>query len=246
MAKKTIRLYEGKAKIVYETDEPGLLLQEFKDSATAFDGKKKGEIIGKGIVNCQISELAFAELQAHGVKTHFVSAMPAANEMLIKKLEMLAVEVVVRNIAAGSLAKRLGYEEQTSLKQPVIEFYYKNDELGDPLINNDHAIELGIATRPQLQELRELGIKINGILIRFFARAGLKLADFKLEFGYADSELILGDEISPDTCRLWDADTLEKLDKDRFRRDLGGIEDAYQEVLRRLKGVTEPACGESK
>lgn len=237
MTQKLERLYEGKAKIVWSTDEDGVVLQEFKDSATAFDGKKKGTITGKGAINCQISKMAFAALEQEGIKTHFVASTDNPNEMLIKKLDMLAVEVVVRNIAAGSLAKRLGYEENTPLKGPIVEFYYKDDSLGDPIINEDHIIELALASHEQISQLKALGLHINDVLKRFFLSAGLKLVDFKLEFGLLDFALVLGDEISPDTCRLWDEATNEKLDKDRFRRDLGGVEDAYQEVLRRLEEV---------
>lgn len=237
MPVKKERLYEGKAKIVYLTDQPGIVIQEFKDSATAFDGKKRGTIEGKGIVNCQVSIRAFTALEKAGIKTHLISSGEAANEMLIRQLKMLPIEVVVRNMAAGSLAKRLGYEEQRQLNRPVVEFYFKDDELSDPLINNDHALELGIATEDQLEQLHVLGLRINEILSSFFAAAGLKLVDFKLEFGVDDREITLGDEISPDTCRLWDVETLEKLDKDRFRRDLGGVEEAYQEVWRRLKEI---------
>lgn len=230
---KREKIYEGKAKIVYKTDNPLLAIQEFKDSATAFDGKKKGTIKDKGYVNAQVSAYLFKLLEENGIRTHFKELLNE-REMVIDWLEMLKVEVIVRNVAAGSLAKRLGYEEGTPLKQAVVELYYKNDELGDPILNQDHILELALATLAQLDEMRAIALKINEILKGFFQERKLVLVDLKLEFGLKDNQLVLADEISPDTCRLWDAETREKLDKDRFRRDLGQVEEAYQEILKRV------------
>lgn len=227
------RLYEGKAKIVYETDRPDLLLVEFKDSATAFNGAKKGTIRGKGAINARMSALLFELLESRCIPTHFVS-LAGEREMLVKRLEIIPLEVVVRNVAAGSLSKRLGWEEGTPLPRPVLELYYKSDALGDPLINRYHALILGLATGEELDQLEEMALKVNRVLEEYLEGKGLRLVDFKLEFGRHEGRVMLGDEISPDTCRLWDLETGEKLDKDRFRRDLGGVEEAYQEVLRRL------------
>jgi phosphoribosylaminoimidazole-succinocarboxamide synthase len=230
------KLYEGKAKIVYKTDDPTLLIQHFKDSATAFDGKKKGEIGNKGVANAAIASKLFTLLEEAGVKTHF-NGMLNDRDMLIDSLKMIQLEAVARNIAAGSLAKRLGYEEGTPLKQPVVEFYYKRDDLGDPLITCQHVMELGLVDDAEFKYIRDLSFKVNEILTDFFDGIGLKLIDMKMEFGYdKDGSIVLGDEISPDTCRFWDKETNEKLDKDRFRRDLGGVEEAYEEVLRRVTG----------
>ncbi len=240
--KRRQKLYEGKAKIVYATDEPGLLIQHFKDSATAFNGKKKGTIEGKGAANARISAYLFEILEKAGIKTHYHRLLDE-HEMLIDRLEMIPLEAIVRNIAAGSLAERLGYQEGRLLKKPIVEFYYKRDDLGDPLLVCQHVLELGLVDAVQFQELRTLSLKINDVLRPLLAERGLELVDFKLEFGFRDSEIILGDEISPDTCRLWDKKTSEKLDKDRFRRDLGRVEEAYQEILRR---VTAPEIDESK
>jgi phosphoribosylaminoimidazole-succinocarboxamide synthase len=229
------KLYEGKAKIVYSTDDPDVYIQDFKDSATAFDGKKKGTIGDKGHVNNQISARLFRLLEEGGVKTHFL-ALESETAMRIRRLDMFQVEFVVRNIAAGSLSKRIGYPEGTALKNPpIIEYYYKDDALGDPLLCMTHLEELEVVTPLDLEEATAAAKRINTLLVDFLGACGLLLVDFKLEFGRdADGMLRLGDEISPDTCRLWDAETREKLDKDRFRRDLGGVEDAYQEVLRRI------------
>ncbi len=227
------RLYEGKAKIVYETDRPDLLLVEFKDSATAFDGAKKGTIRGKGAINARMSALLFELLESRCIPTHFVS-LEGEREMLVKRLEIIPLEVVVRNVAAGSLSKRLGLEEGTPLPRPVVELYYKSDALGDPLINRYHALVLGLATGEELDQLEEMALRINRELEEYLEDKGLRLVDFKLEFGRYEGRVMLGDEISPDTCRLWDLETGEKLDKDRFRRDLGGVEEAYREVLERL------------
>ena len=235
MVQKLDQIYEGKAKRVFTTDDPEAIIHEFKDDATAFDGKKKGQILGKGSVNAQVSATLFTLLENQGVRTHFRKLLDSRN-MLTDRLDMLAVEVVVRNVAAGSLAKRIGYEEGTPLKKAIVEFYYKKDDLGDPFINDDHIEELAVATKEQVQEMRETGLKVNDILRRFFDELDLVLVDFKLEFGLRDGRLFLGDEISPDTCRFWDKATGERMDKDRFRRDLGKVEEAYQEVLSRVKG----------
>lgn len=231
--KKLEKIYEGKAKIIYRTDNPGLVIQEFKDEATAFDGKKKGIIKEKGTVNAQISSELFQLLEAEGIPTHFIEYIPP-HEMLIHHLVMVPLEVIIRNFAAGSLAKRLGYREGQELKHPITEFYYKNDELGDPLLTVEHIQELGLAELEMVEKMKELALRINEILGKFFSQRDLELVDFKLEFGVKDGKLIVGDEISPDTCRLWDVRTKEKMDKDRFRRDLGKVEEAYEEVLRRV------------
>jgi phosphoribosylaminoimidazole-succinocarboxamide synthase len=230
------KLYEGKAKIVYKTDDPALLIQHFKDSATAFDGKKKGEIRDKGVANAAIASKLFTLLEDTGVATHF-KGMLNDRDMLIDNLNMIQLEAITRNVAAGSLAKRLGYEEGTPLKKPVVEFYYKRDDLGDPIITCQHIMELGLIDDAGFKYIRELSFKINDILTKYFDSIGLKLIDMKMEFGYnKEGNIVLGDEISPDTCRFWDKETNEKLDKDRFRRDLGGVEEAYEEVLRRVTG----------
>lgn len=228
-------LYEGKAKKIYATDQPGLVWIEYKDDATAFNGLKKGKISGKGELNNKISAYFFQLLARNGIESHFVQLI-SDNEQIVKKVEIVPLEIVVRNIAAGSLAKRLGLEEGTLLQQPVVELYYKNDELGDPLINYYHGLALGLATREEMLYMEEMGLKINAILQEYLRDKEIILVDFKLEFGRVDGKIILADEISPDTCRFWDAETGEKLDKDRFRRDLGGVEEAYQEVYRRLTG----------
>lgn len=233
---KREKIYEGKAKIVYATDDPGVVIHSFKDSATAFDGKKKGEIAGKGSVNAQISAALFSLLEGAGVKTHF-RALRGENELVTDWLEMIPLEVIARNVAAGSLAKRLGYPEGKQLKKAIIEFYYKDDSLGDPIVNEDHIAELAAATPDEVRRLKEIALKVNEVLSSFFGELGLVLVDFKLEFGRKDGELVLADEISPDTCRLWDEETGERLDKDRFRRDLGRVEEAYREVLARVKGA---------
>ncbi|MDP2871903.1 MAG: phosphoribosylaminoimidazolesuccinocarboxamide synthase [Bacillota bacterium] len=229
------RLYEGKAKIVYLTGEPEVLLVHFKDDATAFDGAKRGTIGGKGYCNAHISAHAFCYLERAGVPTHFRELRPPT-DMLCTRVRILPVEVVMRNIAAGSISKRLGIEEGTDLPFPVLEHFYKNDDLHDPLINTDHIRALGLASEEQMDAVNAMARKINGLLRGFFAQCGLLLVDFKLEFGVtSDGRILLADEISPDTCRLWDAETRAKLDKDRFRRDMGGVEEAYQEVLRRVE-----------
>ncbi len=231
-------LYEGKAKRIYATEETGVLWVEYKDSATAFNGGKKSEITGKGILNNEISSLIFANLQEMGVESHFIRKI-SETEQLVKQVSIIPLEVVTRNVIAGSLAKRLGIEEGTPLKKPVVEFYYKNDELGDPIITEDHIEILGIASLEEVNLLRKKAIKINEVLLELFLQLGIHLVDFKLEFGKdANGEILLADEISPDTCRLWDVKTNEKLDKDVFRRDLGDLKTVYTEILNRLKGVT--------
>lgn len=230
-------LYEGKAKQMFTTENPDELLVYFKDDATAFNGEKKGTIHSKGLLNNRISTFFFNLLGQHGIPHHFIK-MLSDREMLVKKLDILKVEVVVRNIAAGSLAKRIGWEEGRKLPTTVVEMYYKDDELGDPLINNYHIKALGLATEEQVKKLEEYALKINDILSNYLKDKKLELIDFKLEFGLHKGEVLLGDEISPDTCRFWDSETGEKLDKDRFRRDLGNVEEAYKEVLQRLTGET--------
>jgi len=230
---KIEKIYEGKAKTLYTTSDPDLLVQHFKDEATAFDGKKKGTIENKGVLNNKISTRIFKYLESKGVKTHFVE-MLNDREMLIKKLRIIPVEVVVRNIVAGSLSKRLGIEEGTVLKEPVLELFYKNDPLGDPMINRCHATVFGFATAGELDRMEATALKVNRILSEFFDERGIILVDYKLEFGVHKGEVLLGDEITPDGCRLWDKQTHEKMDKDRFRRDLGKVEEAYQEVLKKV------------
>lgn len=228
-------LYEGKAKLIYETENPDVVLVYYKDDATAGNGAKKGTILEKGIMNNKISAFFFDLLKKNGIAHHYMS-MPSDREMLVKKLEMIPLEVVIRNIAAGSLAKRLGVEEGTKMATPVVELYYKNDVLNDPMINHFHIKALALATQQQINELESLGLRVNEILTKYLAEKNIELIDFKLEFGIFKGEIILGDEISPDNCRFWDSITHEKLDKDRFRRDLGNVEDAYKEVLHRLTG----------
>jgi len=230
-------LYEGKAKRVYTTDNPDLLLVSYKDDATAFNGQKKGTIVGKGAINNQLSNLFFGLLEKRGIPTHFVEEVNE-RETLVKRLRMAPLEIVVRNVIAGTLATRLGLEEGGTFQQPVCELYYKRDDLGDPLINDDHALALKLATQAELGQMKAMAVQINEILAQTLIRANVLLVDFKLEFGTtSDGRLVLGDEISPDTCRYWDATTREKLDKDRFRRDLGGVEAAYSEVFRRIREV---------
>lgn len=231
--KKTKQIYEGKAKKVYETEDKDLYIQEFKDDATAFDATKRGTIKGKGVVNNKISTKLFKLLEESGIKTHFVK-MLSDREMLIKRLEIVPVEVTIRNVVAGGMAKSLGMEEGIKLKEPVLEYHYKNDKLHDPLFNEYHIKALGLANDKELEIIKTNSFKINDILKDFFSKVGIDLIDFKLEFGRHRGEILLGDEISPDTCRFWDKSTQKKLDKDRFRRDLGDIEEAYQEMLNRV------------
>lgn len=229
-------LYEGKAKKVYRTSEPDLYWIEYKDDATAFNGLKKAQITGKGVLNNEISTVFLSLLKEKGIENHFVKKI-SSTEQIVQKVKIIPIEVVVRNLAAGSLAKRLGLEEGTPLSHPIVEFYYKDDELGDPFINDDHVAVLQLATVEDTSYMKQMGLQVNAILKEYMAQRGIILVDFKLEFGRTDDgKVILADEISPDTCRFWDADTMEKLDKDRFRRDLGNVEEAYQEILRRLGG----------
>lgn len=233
MEKKEM-LYEGKAKKVYKTDDENLYIVDYKDDATAFNGLKKGQISGKGVVNNKMSNFLMQIMEKNGVPTHFVQEL-SDRETLVKKVSIIPLEVIVRNIAAGSFSKRLGVEEGTPLKTTVLEYSYKDDDLGDPLINDYHALALGIVEKKDLEMIADLTFKVNDILKAYFKSINIELVDFKIEFGRTpDGQIILADEISPDTCRLWDADTHEKLDKDRFRRDLGNVEDAYQEVFKRL------------
>jgi phosphoribosylaminoimidazole-succinocarboxamide synthase len=228
------KIYEGKAKILYETDNPDLVIQEFKDDATAFDAVKKGTIKEKGVINNEISCAIFQLLESKGIPTHFVKKL-SDREMLVRKLQIIMVEVTIRNICAGGLSKLLGMAEGIILKAPVLEYHYKNDGLHDPLINDYHIDVLKLATPQEMKRIKDYSFSVNQIMKDFFDKANLKLVDFKLEFGRHKGKILLGDEISPDTCRLWDKATNEKLDKDRFRQDLGKIEEAYQEVLRRIK-----------
>ncbi|MBL7069647.1 MAG: phosphoribosylaminoimidazolesuccinocarboxamide synthase [Candidatus Omnitrophica bacterium] len=232
---KRKQIYEGKAKKVYETDNKDFLIQEFKDDATAFDATKRGTIIGKGVVNNKVSAELFELLESKGVETHFVKLL-SDRDMLIKRLDIFLIEVTIRNIVAGGMAKLLGLEEGIVLKEPVLEYHYKKDKLHDPLINEYHIKALGLATDDELRIARERSFEINNILKDFFKKRSIDLVDFKLEFGRHKDKVLLGDEISPDTCRLWEHGTKKKLDKDRFRRDLGGIEEAYQEILKRVVG----------
>ncbi|QCR33888.1 phosphoribosylaminoimidazolesuccinocarboxamide synthase [Lysinibacillus sp. SGAir0095] len=229
-------LYEGKAKRLYQTEQEDILFVEYKNSATAFNGEKKAEIDGKGILNNRITTVIFEKLKTLGIDSHFVERI-SENEQLVRKVDIIPIEVVVRNIAAGSLAKRLGLEEGTPLNRTIVEFYYKDDALGDPMINNDHIDILGIATKEEVEILYQQGLKVNSVLQPIFEEVGVILVDFKLEFGRdKDRNVLLADEISPDTCRLWDAETKQKLDKDVFRRDLGNLTDVYEIILARLGG----------
>ncbi|MGA6828601.1 phosphoribosylaminoimidazolesuccinocarboxamide synthase [Nitrospira sp. NS4] len=228
-------LYEGKAKKIFTAERADEVVQYFKDDATAFNAQKRGTIVEKGIINNKISERLFALLEEEGIRTHFVKRV-SDREMLTKKVTIVPVEVVVRNIVAGSLAKRLGLKEGDAIEPAIVEFYYKNDALGDPLVNDDHLRLMNVATPALLKDLRELAHKVNAVLKPFFAGRKMQLVDFKLEFGVFHNKLVLADEISPDTCRLWDMSTGESMDKDRFRKDMGRIEEAYQEVLKRVCG----------
>ena len=231
---KLEQIYEGKAKKVYKTDDPERYIVDYKDDATAFNGLKKGTIAGKGIINNQMSNRLMQMIEQKGVPTHFVKEL-SERETLVKKVSIVPLEVIVRNIAAGSFSKRYGVDEGMVFEEPVIEFSYKNDALGDPLLNTDHALALKVATRAEIDTIKSYALKVNSILKAFWAECGVTLVDFKLEFGKtSDGSIILADEISPDTCRLWDSATGEKLDKDRFRRDLGGVEEAYAEIMKRL------------
>ena len=229
-------IYEGKAKKVYTTDNPELYIVSYKDDATAFNGLKKGAIAGKGAINNQMSNLLMRMLSVLGVPTLFVVVL-SERDTVVKKVSIVPLEVIIRNISAGSFAKRYGVEEGIVFDEPTIEFSYKNDELGDPLINDYHALALKLATREEIETIKAMAFKVDELLKEYFKSIGVDLVDFKLEFGrLADGTIILADEISPDTCRFWDSKTHEKLDKDRFRRDLGGVEEAYQEMMKRVKG----------
>ena len=231
---KMNQLYEGKAKRVYETEDPNLLIVSYKDDATAFNGLKKGTIAGKGVINNQMSNRLMMRLAEVGIPNHFVEELNE-RDTLVRRVQIVPLEVIVRNIAAGSFSKRYGVDEGVVFDEPTVEYSYKNDALGDPLLNTSHALALGAATEEEIETIRRYALKVNEFLKAFWLECGVILVDFKLEFGRtADGEIILADEISPDTCRLWDAKTHEKLDKDRFRRDLGGVEDAYQEIMKRL------------
>ncbi len=230
------KLYEGKAKILYATTDPALVIQYFKDDATAFNAKKRGTIMDKGVVNNQISAHLFQLLEQQGVPTHFVKQL-SDREMLVKRLEIIPLEVTMRNIVAGGMSRLLGLEEGIVLKQPVFEWHYKSDTLDDPLINDDHIFALGVATAQELARLRQQSEKVNTFLKAYFLQRNIDLVDFKLEFGRHKGGILLGDEISPDTCRFWEQGTKRKLDKDRFRRDLGDVEAAYQEMLNRVVGT---------
>lgn len=227
-------MYEGKAKKVFKTDDPKLYIVDYKDDATAFNGLKKGQIGGKGIVNNTMANIIFEMLEKKGIPTHFVQQL-SERETLVKAVQILPLEVIIRNVSAGSFAKRYGVEEGIPFKTPVLEFSYKNDDLGDPLINDDHILALELTTEENLATVKKYAYAVNEALKEFFLERDLKLIDFKIEFGLHDGEVILADEISPDTCRLWDVHTNEKMDKDRFRRDLGNVEETYQEVFNRIK-----------
>lgn len=233
---KMDQLYEGKAKKVYATNDPDCVIVDYKDDATAFNGEKKGTISGKGVINNKMTNYMLAMLEKEGVPTHLVKEI-SDRETIVKKVSIVPLEVIVRNVAAGSFSKRMGVEEGTKLLCPILEFSYKNDDLGDPFINDYYALALGIATKEEIDTITKYAFKINEFMVDFFKKLNIDLIDFKIEFGKtSDGTIILADEISPDTCRFWDSTTHEKLDKDRFRRDMGGVEDAYQEIMKRLMG----------
>ena len=233
---KKEQLYEGKAKKVFATDDANLVIVDYKDDATAFNGEKKGTIAGKGVINNVMSNHMFQLLEQQGVSTHFVEQL-SDRETVVKKVSIVPLEVIIRNISAGSFAKRFGVKEGIVFDEPTIEFSYKNDDLGDPLMNAYHAIALKLATREEIEQIKGMAFKVNEVMKQYFDTLNVTLVDFKLEFGKtADGTIVLADEISPDTCRLWDKDTGEKLDKDRFRRDMGGVEEAYQEIMKRVMG----------
>jgi phosphoribosylaminoimidazole-succinocarboxamide synthase len=231
---KKEQLYEGKAKKVYATNDPDLVIVDYKDDATAFNGEKKGTISGKGVINNRMTNFMFKLLEKEGVPTHLVEEI-SDREAIVKKVEIVPLEVIVRNVAAGSFSKKLGIAEGTKLKQPTLEFSYKNDDLGDPFINDYYALGLGLATQEEIDAISKYAFMVNDFMVKFFKEKNVDLIDFKIEFGRtSDGTIILADEISPDTCRFWDSTTHEKLDKDRFRRDMGGVEEAYQEMMKRL------------
>ena len=229
------QLYEGKAKKVFATNDPDLVIVDYKDDATAFNGEKKGTISGKGVINNKMTNYMFKLLEKEGVPTHLVEEI-SDRETIVKKVEIVQLEVIIRNVAAGSFSKRMGVEEGTKLLTPILEFSYKNDDLGDPFINDYYALALGIATKEELDKIAEYAFKVNEFMVKFFKNINIDLIDFKIEFGRFHGQILLADEISPDTCRFWDSTTNEKLDKDRFRRDLGGVEEAYQEMIKRVMG----------
>ena len=234
MMEKKEQLYEGKAKKVYATEDPALVIVSYKDDATALDGLKKGTIVGKGVINNQMTNRLMAKMENAGIPTHFVQEL-SERETLVKKVSIVPLEVIIRNISAGHFASRYGVEEGIVFEQPTIEFSYKNDDLHDPLLNEYHALALKLATREEIDLIKKYSFAVNDVLKAFWAECGVTLVDFKLEFGKtSDGTIVLADEISPDTCRLWDSKTHEKLDKDRFRRDMGGVEDAYAEIMKRL------------
>ena len=231
---KLEQIYEGKAKKVYATDDPNLVIVDYKDDATALDGLKKGTIVGKGVINNQMTNRLMAKMEKAGIPTHFVKEL-SERETLVKKVSIVPLEVIIRNISAGHFASRYGVEEGIVFEQPTIEFSYKNDDLHDPLLNEYHALALKLATKEEIETIKKYAFGVNEVLKAFWSECGVTLVDFKLEFGKTtDGRLVLADEISPDTCRLWDSKTHEKLDKDRFRRDMGGVEDAYAEIMKRL------------
>ena len=233
---KLNQLYEGKAKKVFATDDENLVIVSYKDDATAFNGLKKGQIEGKGAINNKMSNMLMQMLEKHGVATHFVEEL-SDRDTVVKKVSIVPLEVIIRNVSAGSFAKRYGVEEGIAFDEPTIEFSYKNDDLGDPLINAYHAIALKLATKEEIETIKAMAFKVNEVMKEYFKKIGVDLIDFKLEFGrLSDGTIVLADEISPDTCRFWDSKTHEKLDKDRFRRDLGGVEDAYKEMMKRVLG----------
>ena len=233
--KKMEQIYEGKAKKVFATDDPGIVIVDYKDDATAFNGLKKGTITGKGVVNNKVSNHFFRLLESKGIPTHYVEQL-SDRETAVKRVQILPVEVIVRNRAAGSFTKRMGVEEGTALACPILEYSYKNDELGDPFINSYYIRALSLATDAEMEQVKNYSFRINDILTAYLDGLGIELIDFKLEFGLNDGKVILADEISPDTCRFWDNETHKKLDKDRFRRDLGEVEEAYREIIKRLMG----------
>lgn len=233
MVEQKEQLYEGKAKKVYATSDPDLLIVDYKDDATAFNGLKKGTIVGKGAINNRMTNYLMRLLEKEGIKTHFVEEL-SERRTLVKNVKIVPLEVIMRNVVAGSLSKRTGLAEGEIPSMPILELYYKSDELGDPMINEDHALAFGWATREELDKISAMARKINEILKKFFAGVGVDLIDFKIEFGRYKGDIILADEISPDTCRFWDSKTKEKLDKDRFRRDMGGVEGAYHEMMKRI------------
>lgn len=232
---KQEQLYEGKAKKVYSTNNPDYVIVDYKDDATAFNGEKKGTISGKGVINNKMTNYMFDMLEKEGVPTHLVEEI-SDRETIVKKVSIVPLEVIIRNVAAGSFSKRMGVEEGTKLLTPILEFSYKNDDLGDPFINDYYALALGLATKEEIDTISKYAFKVNEFMVNFFKKLNIDLIDFKIEFGRFHDQIILADEISPDTCRFWDSTTHEKLDKDRFRRDMGGVEEAYQEIMKRLMG----------